>query len=655
MAGVTYDYQFKGQLAKNFVSQFGSLSEDKFFMCLSGITGSTTDQRTDESETSFRQNLIVAKRIESDSSAILIPRYDWTEGISMDKISSDVDTSTLTKPFYVYDDNSRNVYICLDNNDNENGSNIRPNGTSTDPIQLTDGFEWKFLYTIPSGLEDFVDKEYIPVKQFPFYQRIANAYENSDQNQYEVQYEANLDNNIGSISGVSVIRKTGNLVFDFGQPRNNSNKIQTASPDRMTFTLAQNLPSGTQEYGLRILSGVASGLVRKIKQVNGREIKVGNSFPSNQAPQPTDLYEIGPIVNFSGDGNGAEGFATLKGDNTIDTIIMTSAGQNYSFATPSFSVTNQVFDYTLNALIYDPIGKDAVSELAAKRSAIGVRFEGSLDLSSDEASGIGNDFINIGILKNPKVAEGLPNAGELLNFDDFRTTTVLVREVSETGSLVGFDLDDSSKSYIVVGNSSGVVGELNGPLSLDVGSEVAGEIDVRNMAKPFIKDEILTVLSADKRDGTFTQLSKKLKVFETRFADTRLNIAKSAFRGSVGVVAKGVSDAANLVALDKKVFNRTSDSEAKIVSVTDLPVEDEFEIFLTDVKARGSTYGFNRGDNIIVPLTSSSPTDTVCEVLSVSEPQINNMSGELVYIQGMAEKVQRVAEQSEFIKIIFTF
>ena len=89
--------------------------------------------------------------------------------------------------------------------------------------------------------------------------------------------------------------------------------------------------------------------------------------------------------------------------------------------------------------------------------------------------------------------------------------------------------------------------------------------------------------------------------------------------------------------------------------MTDLPVEDEFEIFLTDVKARGSTYGFNRGDNIIVPLTSSSPTDTVCEVLSVSEPQINNMSGELVYIQGMAEKVQRVAEQSEFIKIIFTF
>ena len=655
MAGATYDYQFKGQLAKNFVSQFGSLSEDKFFMCLSGITGSTTDQRTDESETSFRQNLIVAKRIDSNSSTVLIPRYDWTEGISMDKISSDVDTSNLTKPFYVYDDNSRNVYICLDNNDNQNGSNIRPNGTSTDPIELTDGFEWKFLYTIPSGLEDFVDKDYIPIKQLPFYQRIANAYENSDQNQYEVQYEANLDNNIGSISGVSVSRGTGNLVFDFGQPRNNSNKIQTANPDRMSFTLSQNLPSGTQEYGLRILSGVASGLVRKIKQVNGREIKVGISFPSTQAPQPGDLYEIGPIVNFLGDGNGAEGFATLNGDKTIDTIIMTSAGQNYSFATPSFSVTNQVFDYTLNALIYDPIGKDAVSELAAKRSAIGVRFEGSLDLSSDEASGIGNDFINIGILKNPKVAEGLPNAGELLNFDDFRTTTVLVREVSETGSLVGFNLDDPNKTYVVIGNLSGVVCELNGPLSLDVGSEIAGEIVVRNMAKPFIKDEILTVLSADKRDGTFTQLSKKLKVFETRFADTRLNIAKSAFRGSVGVVAKGVSDAANLVALDKKVFNRTSDSEARIVSVTDLPVEDEFEIFLTDVKARGSTYGFSPGDNIVVPLTSSSPTDKVCEVLSMSEPQIDNKSGELVYIQGMAEKVQRVAEQSEFIKIIFTF
>jgi hypothetical protein len=88
--------------------------------------------------------------------------------------------------------------------------------------------------------------------------------------------------------------------------------------------------------------------------------------------------------------------------------------------------------------------------------------------------------------------------------------------------------------------------------------------------------------------------------------------------------------------------------------VTDLPVEDEFEIFLTDVKARGSTYGFSPGDEIVVPLSPSS-SEAICEVLSISEPQIDSKSGELVYIQGMAEKVQRVAEQSELIKIIFTF
>ena len=66
--------------------------------------------------------------------------------------------------------------------------------------------------------------------------------------------------------------------------------------------------------------------------------------------------------------------------------------------------------------------------------------------------------------------------------------------------------------YTVIGNLSGVVGELDGPLSLDTGSEVSGEIVVKNMAKPFINDEILTVLAADKRDGTFTQLEKKPKV-----------------------------------------------------------------------------------------------------------------------------------------------
>ena len=653
MSGVTYDYQFKGQLAKNFVSQFGPLAEDKFFMCLSGITGSTTDQRTDENEQSVRRNIIVAKRIEEGASAVLVPRYDWVEGISMDKISSNTDTSTLTKPFYVYDDSTKNVYICLENNGNETGSDIQPNGTSTDPIVLSDGFEWKFLYTIPSGLEDFVDKNYIPVKQLPFYERIANAYENTDQNQYEVQYEANLDGNSGSISGISITRGTGNLIFNSGLPRNTANQVSIVLGNKKTVVVNQNVPEGSENYGVRFLSGVASGVVRKIKAVNNNEITFGVSLPDTQIPKPGDLFEIGPIINIDGDGRNAEAFGSLKNDKTIENIVVHSPGENYTTASTSFSVTNQKFDYTLNPLIFDPIGKDPISELAANQAAIGVKFEGSLDLSSDEASGVGNDFINIAILKNPKITTDLEDGGKLLNFDDFRKTTVLVREVSATGSLVGFGLDDPNKVYTVIGNLSGVVGELDGSLSLDTGSEVSGEIVVKNMAKPFVNDEILTVLAADKRDGTFTQLEKKLKVYQTRFEDTQLSVSKTAFRGTLGLKATGITDAENRVKFDGRILNDQRRGEGKVVSVRNLSGDDEFVVFVTDLDVRGLTYGFGVGDTFTIDRVGGGGLiGTVTEVI---DPQFDTKSGEMVYIQGLGESVSRVAEQSEFIKLIFNF
>jgi hypothetical protein len=652
MSGVTYDYQFKGQLAKNFVSQFGPLAEDKFFMCLSGITGSTTDQRTDESEGTVRRNMILAKRIEASASTVLVPRYDWIQGISMDKISSDTDTSTLTKPFYVKT-NSQNVYICLENNGNETGSDIEPNGTSTDPIVLADGFEWKFLYTIPSGLEDFIDKNFIPVKQLPFYERIANAYENTDQNQYEVQYEANLDGNVGSISGISITRGTGNLVFDSGLPRSSSNQVSFVSGDKKTVTVNQNVPVGSATYGVRFLSGVASGVVRQIKAVNNNVITFGINLPDNQIPKPGDLFEIGPIINIDGDGRDAEAFGSLKDDKTIENVVVHSPGENYTRATTSFSVVNQTFDYTLNTLIFDPIGKDAITELAANRSAIGVKFEGSLDLSSDEASGIGNDFINIAILKNPKITADLEDGGKLLNFDDFRKTTVLVREVSATGSLAGFGLEDKNKVYTVIGNLSGVVGELDGSLSLDTGSQVSGQIVVKNMAKPFINDEILTVLVSDKRDGTFTQLEKKLKVYQTRFEDTQLSVSKTAFRGTVGLKATGIEDAESKVKFDGTILNNERRGDGKVVSVRNLTGDDEFEVFVTDINVLGLTYGFGVGDTFTVDRVGGG--GLIGTVTEVVDPQFDTKSGEMVYIQGLGESVSRVAEQSEFIKLIFNF
>ena len=48
MSGFTYDAKLKTALAKNFLSQFGPLAEDKFLLAVSKISGSTSQNRSEE-------------------------------------------------------------------------------------------------------------------------------------------------------------------------------------------------------------------------------------------------------------------------------------------------------------------------------------------------------------------------------------------------------------------------------------------------------------------------------------------------------------------------------------------------------------------------------------------------------------------------------
>ena len=64
--------------------------------------------------------------------------------------------------FYVVTSNY-NVYICLDNN-NGAQSISEPSDTDFDPVKLSDGYVWKFMYNIPIGLRNsFLTASHIPV------------------------------------------------------------------------------------------------------------------------------------------------------------------------------------------------------------------------------------------------------------------------------------------------------------------------------------------------------------------------------------------------------------------------------------------------------------------------------------------------------------
>jgi hypothetical protein len=64
--------------------------------------------------------------------------------------------------FYVLTEDY-NVYKCLDNNNNAR-STAKPLGTSTSPITTSDGYVWKFMYTVPINLRNkFLSEDQMPV------------------------------------------------------------------------------------------------------------------------------------------------------------------------------------------------------------------------------------------------------------------------------------------------------------------------------------------------------------------------------------------------------------------------------------------------------------------------------------------------------------
>lgn len=114
-------------------------------------------------------DIIGLKRITTNDVSLGIKRYDWGYGKIYDAYNC-YDENLLrkqffpgTNPFYVMT-NEYNIYKCLSNN-NGGYSTIKPVGQFYTPIQLDDGYIWKFMFSIPEDQRlKFLTTSYIPIK-----------------------------------------------------------------------------------------------------------------------------------------------------------------------------------------------------------------------------------------------------------------------------------------------------------------------------------------------------------------------------------------------------------------------------------------------------------------------------------------------------------
>jgi hypothetical protein len=117
---------------------------------------------SDQENNVVRSNSLFMKKISPNDISEVVTRYDWISGTVFAQWDNTLDMSGLN--FYCLTvDNT--VYKCLDNG-NGSPSTVKPTGNSYGVTKTSDGYLWKYMYTIPafkrSRFSSFI---YMPVQR----------------------------------------------------------------------------------------------------------------------------------------------------------------------------------------------------------------------------------------------------------------------------------------------------------------------------------------------------------------------------------------------------------------------------------------------------------------------------------------------------------
>jgi hypothetical protein len=112
-------------------------------------------------------NMTAVKNVEAHS--FVVPRYSWALG-AVYQSYNDNSVGHPSNSFYVITDEN-NVYVCLEAGKNAQGqsvtSTVKPTGTLTTAFETSDGYVWKFLYSVGAlRASQFLSANFMPVTKF---------------------------------------------------------------------------------------------------------------------------------------------------------------------------------------------------------------------------------------------------------------------------------------------------------------------------------------------------------------------------------------------------------------------------------------------------------------------------------------------------------
>lgn len=609
---------------------------------------------------------IFGKRLANSDVNRVASRHDWVSGTVYPSYSH-TDTSLFTKAFYVVaeDGSNYNVYKVLDNNGGAN-STIKPEDTDTSAASFTtsDGYVWKYMYTINSTLfAKFASDDFIPV--FSNAEVVANAVSGA----IDVIQITNAGSDYSSV-----------LVGQFGveDVRDSITSNSSFTSNNTTYRLNANAATNTNFYSgcsLYLTSGAGSGQIRTVESYfpANRVVIIDSAF--DIAPDTSTQYLVTPSVTISGDGSDAKGYAVVNSNasvnNFIERIELINRGTNYTYATATIVGNTGGLQNTATVVpVISPVGghgADPFSELGAKTLCINIEF----DQGENGFVSVDNDYRFVGILKDPlyaKATMGLANiqgtftAGETLSEIKFNTLTgyATVNSTSAEIEGTGTEYDES----LSVGDYVYLRDETNNYQSIRQVEGVSNSTVItlssnNSFACSFCKVAKATIVANAVING-FSTPNLNLSNVEPRFTLNSLVIGNGT--GSIGRI--------DSIDVQEKSYNSwsTFDNRTRISYTANVGLMPEDTVLYQENLALSNGYFHSANDTYIFITEEKGPinadpsqlifgNDTAFSFTPGSvkyTPDVVKGSGKILYLENFSP-ISRSSSQKETIKIYFDF
>jgi len=340
------------------------------------------------------RNFIGGKKVTAEDASHVTERVDWVSG-EVYSMYRDRDEDMYDRPFYVLTD-EMNVYKCLYNNKGA-ASTVKPTGFSTVSFGTSDGYIWKYMFTVTLGdANKFLTSTHIPVRSY------SNDGTSESDRALAVQGAA--------VNGAIEVIETNQVGSGYHQVANG----QVAAGGKYILTLdtsSDNPPSSIDNFytggSVYVKSGTGAGQLRRIINWEGssRTLTVNTAFAT--VCNSDSRVIISPTVTVIGDGKGAKAYTQVDEDTGgIKNITVIDTGRDYTRAKALISA-NSIHGAGATAnVVMSPLGghgSNPIRELYADKVCLNVQFDGIEGVSANGNGYIPTDvdFRSISILKDP--------------------------------------------------------------------------------------------------------------------------------------------------------------------------------------------------------------------------------------------------------------